>query len=133
MTKLVLCHYLHTHQVFHLLTLYFSQGCSSYFFLIFAHLWWFGGWDIGLRSWTEFFGVGFSVDVVWGQWYGAFWFFRGWGSLYKHRRITLAKELCFTDSSYLPLVTHLEGLQNQDYPRCSLHSESMTVNHSLYS
>ena len=26
----------------------FSQVCSLYFFLIFAHLWWFGGWVLGL-------------------------------------------------------------------------------------
>ena len=29
----------------------FSQDYSFYFSLIFAHLWWFGGWGLGLGFW----------------------------------------------------------------------------------
>ena len=49
----------------------FSQGYSLQFFLIFAHLWWFG--VLGLGSYIGF--LGFSVDGVWGLWCGAFWVF----------------------------------------------------------
>ena len=63
------------------------------FFLFFAHLWWFGGWlvfwGLGFGFWGWSFqlmgfcdcGVGFS---------GFFW---DWGSLYKHRRMTLRKKI----------------------------------------
>ena len=54
------------------------------FILIFSHLWWFEGWGFGVGVLNWVFGVG-----VWGLWCGAFSFFWGWGSLYKHRRITL--------------------------------------------
>ena len=65
----------------------FSQGYSLYFFLFFAHLWWFG-------SWTGFLGLVFSVDGVSGLRCGAFRVFLGYSSLYKHRRITLGKDMC---------------------------------------
>ena len=59
--------------------LYFSKGYSLSFFLILAHLWWFG--VLGLESYIGFLGLGFSVDRVWGLWCGAFWAF--WvGALY---------------------------------------------------
>ena len=45
---------------------------SSYFFLIFAHLWWFGDWGLGCNLGLGFW-VGFSVDENWGLWGGAFW------------------------------------------------------------
>ena len=41
-----------------------------------------GFWDYGVGS-VGILGLGFSVDGVWGLL--GFW---GWGSLYKHRRIT---------------------------------------------
>ena len=44
----------------------------------------YGG--LGLGSYIEFLGLGLSVDGVWGL-LG----FLGWGSLYKHKRITLGK------------------------------------------
>ena len=37
----------------------FPQGCSSYFFLKFAHLWWFG--VSGLRFWIGSWGWGFQL------------------------------------------------------------------------
>ena len=40
----------------------FSQGHYLYFLLIFAHLWWFGSWGIGVGVLDCFFGVGISVD-----------------------------------------------------------------------
>ena len=50
---------------------------------------------LGLRSWIGFFGLGCSVDWVWGLWCGAFWFFGGLGSLYKRKILTLGTEkLC---------------------------------------
>ena len=33
-------------------------------FVIFAHLWLFGVWGLGLGSWIGFFEVGFLVDGV---------------------------------------------------------------------
>ena len=59
--------------------IFFSQCYSLIFFLILAHLWWFG--VLGLRSSIGFLGLGFSVDGVWGLWCGAFWIF-GVGALY---------------------------------------------------
>ena len=41
---------------------FYSQGYSLYFFHIFAHLWWFGSWGIGVGVLDRFFGVGISVD-----------------------------------------------------------------------
>ena len=71
----------------------FSQGYSLYFFLIFAHLWWFGvfGFRIGI--------LGLGACGV--EPSGFFW---GWGALYKYRRITLGKNFvsgqsaCFTSN-----------------------------------
>ena len=44
----------------------FSQDYSLYFSLIFAHLWWFRGWGLGLGFW----GWGFQLmglgPVEWG-------------------------------------------------------------------
>ena len=75
----------------------FSQGYSLYFFLILAHLWWFGvlGFGVGVLFWV--FGVGvFSWwglgPLVWGL-----MGFLGWGSLYKHKRITLGKKMVHDD------------------------------------
>ena len=48
---------------------------------------------MGLGSCIGFLGLGFSVDGVWGLWFGAFWVFLGWGSLYEHKRITLGKKM----------------------------------------
>ena len=42
-----------------LISYIFSQGYSSYFFLIFAHLWWFG--VSGLGSYIGFSGWGFRL------------------------------------------------------------------------
>ena len=72
---------------------FFSQGYSLYFFLILAHLWWFGVWGFGVGVFYWVFGVGvFSWwglgPLVWGL-LG----FLGWGSLYKHKRITLGKKM----------------------------------------
>ena len=39
--------------------IFFSQVYSSYFFLIFAHLWWFG--VLGLGSYIGFLGWGFQL------------------------------------------------------------------------
>ena len=39
--------------------IFFSQGYSLYFFLIFAHLWWFG--VLGLGSYIGFWGWGFQL------------------------------------------------------------------------
>ena len=41
---------------------------SSYFFLIFAHLWWFGDCSFGVGSWIRFLGFGFQLMGI-----GAFW------------------------------------------------------------
>ena len=60
-----------------------SHGYSLY---IFAHLWWFGVLELG--PWIGLLGLMFSVDGVWGL-LG----FLGWGSVYKHERITLAKTM----------------------------------------
>ena len=45
-------------------------GYSSYFFLIFAHVWWL---EVGVLDGD--FGIAFSVDGVWDLWCGAFWVF----------------------------------------------------------
>ena len=50
------------------------------------------GFVLGLGSYIWFLGLGFSVDGVWGLWCGALWVFLGWGTLYKHKRITLGKK-----------------------------------------
>ena len=44
--------------------LYFSQGYSLKFFLIFIHIWWYSSWGFGVfvMDWDP--GVGFSVDGV---------------------------------------------------------------------
>ena len=67
------------------------------FFIIFFLFWLiYGGLGfgvLGLGSYIGFLGLGFSVDGVWGLWCGAFWVFLGWGSLYKHKRITLGKKM----------------------------------------
>ena len=62
-----------------------SQARQSffYFFLVFDHLWLFGGW-----GWGSFQLMGFGACDL-----GPSGFFRGWGFLYKHRRITLGKTL----------------------------------------
>ena len=64
-------------------------------------LWWFGVWGFGVGVLYWVFGVGvFSWwglgPVVWGL-LG----FLGWGSLYKHKRITLGKKSCLCDTRYL--------------------------------
>ena len=57
--------------------IFISQVYSLYFFLIFAHLWWFGGWGLILGFWgwgfqlmgfgacgvgpSGFFGLGLSI------------------------------------------------------------------------
>ena len=64
------------------------------FFLIFAHL---GVGFSGFGSWIWF--LGFSVDGVWGLRCRTFWVFLGLGSLYKHRRIILGKNLAPTSPS----------------------------------
>ena len=49
--------------------------------------------DLGfgvLGSYIGFLGLGVSVDGVRGLWCGTFWVSLGWGSLYKHKRITLS-------------------------------------------
>ena len=54
-------------------------------------------WGLALWSWGScrgFLGLGFSAERVWGPWCGAIWVFWGWGFLYKHRRITLGKQIC---------------------------------------
>ena len=61
---------------------------SFLFWLIYGGL---GFGVLGLGSYIGFFGSGFSVDGVWGLWCGAFWVFLGWGSIYKHKRITLGE------------------------------------------
>ena len=47
---------------------------------------------------------GFGVGV-WGLWCGAFWVFWGWGSLYKHRRITLGIKLCVHPTAKVKSMT----------------------------
>ena len=84
----------------------FSHGhCSvlvfvytAIFFLIFAHLLWFGVWGFWVLDWV--FGVWVFCwrglgPVVWGL-LG----FLGWGSLYKHKRITLGKTWCVYNISH---------------------------------
>ena len=58
----------------------------------------------GLGSWIEFLWP--PVEGVCGLWYGAFWVFSGWGSLYYHRRITQGKETL--RSSWYVLVWGLQ-------------------------
>ena len=48
----------------------FSQVYSFLFFLISAHLWWFGVLRLGFYN--GFLGLGFSVDGVWVLWCGTF-------------------------------------------------------------
>ena len=60
-----------------------TNGILFAFFLIFAHIWRFGVVD-----WV--FGVGISVNGVWGPWCEASWVLCGWGS---HRKTTLGKIL----------------------------------------
>ena len=58
----------------------------------------YGGLGFGVLGLVfEFFGLGHSVDGVWVPWCGAFWVFWVWGSLYKHKRITLGKKCCLTE------------------------------------
>ena len=45
----------------------------------------------GFGSWNGFLGLGCSIDGVWGLRCRAFWVLWGWGSRYKHKRITLGK------------------------------------------
>ena len=82
---------------------FFSQGYSLYFFLILAHLWSFGVWRFGVGSYIGVFWVGvFSWwglgPVVWGL-----LVFLGWGSLYKHKRITLGEKMI---RAPLPILCH---------------------------
>ena len=59
-------------------TPYFYQGYSSYiFFLIFAHLWWFGVLELG--SWVGLLRLRFSVYGVQGLWCGPSLIFIGLG------------------------------------------------------
>ena len=83
---------------------YFAVYAVSYIFfpgLFFIILSYFGsfmvvwGFGVGVFSW---WGLG---PVVWGL-LG----FLGWGSLYKHKRITLGKKWCCTDSSQAPIIMH---------------------------
>ena len=66
------------------------------FLLIYGGL---GFGDLGLGFWIGFLGLVFSVDQVLGLWCRAFYVFWGWGSLYKHRRITPGQKLCFNPCS----------------------------------
>ena len=61
-------------QAGHITLYFFPRVILFYFFLILAHLWWFG--VVGLGSYIGFLGFGFSVDGVWGLWcgvFGVFW------------------------------------------------------------
>ena len=49
-------------------TLYFSQGCSLYFFFHFYSF--MLGWGLKVGCWIGFLGFGFSFDGVWGLWFG---------------------------------------------------------------
>ena len=51
-----------------------------------------GVWGRGLG--LGFWGWGFQLMGVWGLGCGAFWVLWVWGSLYKHKRITLGKKWC---------------------------------------
>ena len=69
-SKSSLCYAINGDQI---TAIFCSQVYSLQFFLIFAHLWWFG--VLGLGSYFGFLRLGFSVDGVWGLWCGAFWVF----------------------------------------------------------
>ena len=56
-------------------------------YTFFSFLLIYGGLVLG--SWIGLLGLGFSADGVWGPGVWVFWGFLGWGSLYKHRRVTL--------------------------------------------
>ena len=61
-------------------------------FYFFVHLWWFGGFGVGVLDWVfclggfGFWGLGPVVRVLLG--------FLGWDSLYKHKRVTQGKRWC---------------------------------------
>ena len=89
------------------LAILFSQVYPLKFFLIFDHLWWFWFWGFGVWVLVWVFGVGvFSCwglrPVVWGLL--GFW---GWGSLYKHKRITLGKK--WWENLLYKLQNHVSG------------------------
>ena len=55
----------------------FSQGYSLYFFLIFVHLWWFGGWGFwGCCLGLDFCGWGFQLMAFEACGLGPFGFFK---------------------------------------------------------
>ena len=87
------------------------------------HLWWFRGWGFGIWVLKSFFGVGISVDGVWGMWHRAFLVLWSWGSLYKHRRITLGKNF----ASVFP-PTAISQIFFTILPWCSI----LTCSGSLY-
>ena len=73
--------------------LYFFPRVIIYIFSLFCSYYGglgFGGGGLGLGFWGWSFQ---SVIGVLGLWCGSFWVFWGWGSLYKHRIITLGKNL----------------------------------------
>ena len=83
--------------------LYFIRGLSLIFiFLIFLI---YGG----LGSWLRILGLWLSVCGAWGVGPG---FFRGWGCLYKHSRITLRKKWCAENSNQIGLIKALATLRH---------------------
>ena len=111
----------------------FSHGYSFFFFLFFVHLWWFGVW----RFWGCGLGLGFRVALF--SWRGfaivvwAFWFFFwGLGSLYKHRRVNLGKDV----GKYLGYLRYTGSQQYMStiFPQCNLSMEFpeiLSQNHYL--
>ena len=78
---------------------YFSHGYYLYFFLFFANLWWFRCWRFlgwGLR--LGFCGWSFQLMGFRDCGMGRSGFFWDFGSIYKHRRMTLGKKLCDNES-----------------------------------
>ena len=61
----------------------FSQSYKFFSLLLI-----YGGLGVWVLDWVLVKGF----DGVWGLWCGAFWVLLGWGSPYKHRRITLGKK-----------------------------------------
>ena len=75
-------------------SLYFFPRVILYNFLLFWLI--YGGLGfgvLGLGSYIGFLGLGFSVDGFGACGVGPSGFL-GWGSLYKHKRITLGKKWC---------------------------------------
>ena len=76
------------------MAVFFPRVILLTFCLIFARIWWFWGRGLGLGVLVWIFRVGVY------SWWGlgpVVWGILGllcWGSLYKHRRMTLGKKLC---------------------------------------